>query len=163
MNLVDLIKSIETVTAPFDKWQPTLCGEIDIVIKANGQWYFHGSPITRENMVKLFASVLVYEHGDYFLKTPVEKMRISVEDAPFLIAQWYKKDDYMVCCDNLAREFVLSEHHPITLKEQIPYLTLHHGLIAKISRSVFYQWADIAMEKEAGFAIQSGGVDFYIG
>jgi hypothetical protein len=163
MNLAELIKSIETVSAPFEKWQPSHCGDIDIVIKANGQWYFHGSLITREKMVKLFASVLINEDGHYYLKTPVEKMRIRVEDAPFLITQWYKKDDYIVCCDNLAREFVLSAHHPITIKEQIPYLTLHHGLSAKISRSVFYQWAEIATEQQGRFTIQSGGTDYYIG
>ena len=58
------------------------CGEGDIV-KANGQWYFHGSLITREKMVKLFASVLINEDGHYYLKTPVEKMRITVENAHF--------------------------------------------------------------------------------
>lgn len=77
---------------PLEKWQPNLSGTMDMVVKANGEWWHEGSQITRQAMIDLFAKVLWSEvddnhHVHYFLKTPVEKWRIQVEDAPLLINQ----------------------------------------------------------------------------
>lgn len=163
MNLAELTQQIETSIAPFETWQPESCGDIDITIKRNGDWYFQESKINRINLVKLFAKVLTKEQGHYYLKTPVEKMRIQVEDAPFLITHWYQKDGFIVCCDNLAREYVLSENHTLEINGDVPYLHLHHGVMAKVSRNVFYQWAEISEQKKGRFAICSGGQDFFIG
>lgn len=163
MNLSMLTKQIETSVAPFESWQPESCGEIDIEIKANGDWYFQATKIDRLNMVKLFARVLTKEQNHYYLKTPIEKMRIRVEDAPFLITHWYEKEEFIICCDNLNREYILGDNHPLELKSDVPYLHLHHGVLAKVSRNVFYQWAEIANEKKGRFAICSGGQDFFIG
>lgn len=163
MNLSELTKQLETSIAPFESWQPTNCGEIDIEIKANGEWYFQATKINRIKMVKLFAQVLTKEQNHYYLKTPIEKMRIRVEDAPFLITRWYEKSGFIICCDNLEREYILGENHLLQLINTVPYLHLHHGVLAKVSRNVFYQWAEIANEKKGRFAICSGGQDFFIG
>lgn len=77
---------------PLEKWQPNLSGSMDMVVKANGEWWHEGSQITRQAMIDLFAKVLWSEvddnhHVHYFLKTPVEKWQIQVEDAPLLINQ----------------------------------------------------------------------------
>ena len=69
---------------PVHLWHPAHCGEIDIVIRANGQWVHEGSPIGREALVRLFSTVLRLDPDGYHLVTPVEKMRIVVEDAPFV-------------------------------------------------------------------------------
>lgn len=163
MDLSELTKQIETSVAPFESWQPTSCGEIDIEIKANGDWYFNGSKIDRINMVKLFAQVLTKENNQYYLKTPIEKMRISVEDAPFLISHWYEKEGYIICSDNLERKYILGSNHLLELHNDVPYLQLHHGVLAKVTRNVFYQWAEIASEKNGRFAICSGDQEFFIG
>ena len=163
VNLTELTNAIETAPAPFDKWQPELCGDIDIEIRENGDWFFHGSKISRLPLVKLFASVLVYQDEQFYLKTPIEKMRIRVKDAPFLITEWYYKESFMICRDNLGRDYILSKNHTILVKNDIPYLTLHNGLLAKVTRNVFYQWAEIAKESDGRFSISSGDHTFNIG
>ena len=71
---------------PIHLWNPDFCGDIDMEIKRNGQWFYMGTPIGRAPLVKLFSSVMRREDDDcYYLVTPVEKVRIRVEDAPFLI------------------------------------------------------------------------------
>ena len=77
---------------PLEKWQPKLSGTMDVVVKANGEWWHEGSQITRPLLIDLFAKVLWSEvdgnnHVHYFLKTPVEKWQIQVEDAPLLVNQ----------------------------------------------------------------------------
>lgn len=77
---------------PLEKWQPKLSGTMDVVVKANGEWWHEGSQITRQLLIDLFAKVLWSEvddnhHVEYFLKTPVEKWQIQVEDAPLLVNQ----------------------------------------------------------------------------
>ena len=89
MNLSALSQQLEGVIPPLDTWDPPYCGEMDILIKADGTWHYHGTPITRLRLVKLFAKVLIKDRNDYFLKTPAEKVKISVEDAPFLIVNWH--------------------------------------------------------------------------
>src|SRR5271170_3713266 len=69
---------------PVHLWNPAHCGEIDIVIKRNGLWFHEGSPIGREALVRLFSTVLRKDHDGFVLVTPVEKLRITVEDAPFI-------------------------------------------------------------------------------
>ena len=70
---------------PIHKWHPPYCGEIDMQIKANGEWFYQGTPIQRHALVKLFSTILRKEEdGHFYLVTPVEKVRIQVEDAPLL-------------------------------------------------------------------------------
>ncbi len=78
---------------PVEQWDPPYCGEIDIQIKADGSWFYNGSVIKRRPLVKLFASVLKLEGEDYFLVTPVEKVKIVVDDAPLVITQWQWLDN----------------------------------------------------------------------
>jgi hypothetical protein len=102
---------------------------------------------------------MVCENNEFFLLTPAEKVRIHVVDAPFLILNWRYENtnegQVLVLTDNLARDFVVSQHHPVNVKQGIPYLSLHHNLEAKFSRNVFYQLAEIAIEKEGKFYLPS--------
>ena len=75
----------ESAAPPVEQWHPPLCGDMDLVIRRNGEWVHNGGVIERAALVKLFASVLKREGEDYFLVTPVEKWRIRVEDAPLFI------------------------------------------------------------------------------
>jgi hypothetical protein len=69
---------------PVESWNPPFCGDIDMEIKRDGTWFHEGTPIGRRGLVKLFASILIREGDKYFLVTPVEKVGIRVEDAPFI-------------------------------------------------------------------------------
>ncbi|MCP4865131.1 MAG: DUF1285 domain-containing protein [Alteromonas sp.] len=178
MDLQTLTKQIENLDAapPFDKWHPPFCGDIDMVIKADGSWWYMGSPIGRERLVKLFASVLLKEGDEYFLKTPAEKVRIQVEDAPFVITQWQthntEEGPAIEVISNLGHAAVLSESHPLEVDhsnpyQPRPYVTLHRGLKALVHRNVFYQWVDIARQVnkngEEYLVINSGKSEFSLG
>lgn len=177
MDLQALTKQIETLgkAPPFDQWDPTNCGEIDIEIKSDGTWFHNGCPIGRIGLVKLFAQVLVYEEGAYYLKTPIEKMQIKVADTPFVITQWEKhttdQGDAIEVSSNLDHKAILSAQHPLQIvsDNEEPHLvvTLHRGLTAKVHRNVYYQWVEFAQEKninnKSHLVIHSAGQDFSLG
>lgn len=154
---------------PVEQWNPPYCGEIDIQIKANGDWFHEGSIFKRINLVKMFASVLIMEvttavnknHNEYFLVTPVEKVKIKVDDAPFVLTQWHWLDEektIMQVSTNLADEFILDEQHPLIISEEGDlYVTVRRNLLAKVHRNVYYQWADIAQE-----VVSEGGTELII-
>lgn len=143
-----------TKMPPVELWNPPYCGEIDIQIKANGDWFYGGSVIKRLPLVKLFASVLIKEVNsdvvEHFLVTPVEKVKIQVDDAPFLLTQWRWLDaneNIMQVCTNLDDEFPLDAEHPLIVTDSGDlYVTVRRNLLAKVHRNVYYQWADIAQE-----------------
>jgi hypothetical protein len=154
-NLVQQIDSLES-EPPFELWNPPNCGNIDMVIKSDGTWWYMGTPINRMKLVKLFANVLIKENSKYFLKTPAEKIGITVEDAPFVIIDWQtistNNGDAIEVTSNLGHKAIVSEKHPITVNTSNPeqpklYVQLHRGLIAKVHRNVYYQWINISQEK----------------
>ncbi len=156
---------------PVDSWNPPYCGEMDIVIKANGDWFYNGTVFKRMSLVKLFASVLKKEADDYFLVTPVEKVKITVEDAPFVLTQWQWQDDSqqaMIVATNLDDEFILSPEHMMRADENGQlYVTVRRNLEAKVHRNVYYHWIDLAKEvpNETGAALifQSAGQLYTLG
>lgn len=172
MQLSDLVQSLEQRKhAPTEQWDPPYCGEIPIQIDQNGDWWYAGSIIQRRRLVQLFASVLVREGDDYFLVTPAEKVKIKVVDAPFMITEWktIQSDDEKVIqlTLNTAETVVLKDPSQILLQNDIPYIDLGQGLLAKVHRNVFYQWLEVATKKtsEQGIemVIHSAGQAFVIG
>jgi len=135
---------------PVESWDPPYCGEIDIQIKTDGSWFYNGSIFKRINLVKLFASVLKKEQDEYFLVTPVEKVKIAIEDAPFVLTQWQWQDNSqqaMVVSTNLDDEFILDKNHPLIISESGDlYITVRRNLVAKVHRNVYYQWVELASE-----------------
>ena len=139
---------------PIESWNPPYCGEIDLQIKSNGDWYYGGTIFKRLSLVKLLASVLLKEvtaeDETYFLVTPVEKIKITVDDAPFVLTQWKWFDetkDKMVVSTNLDDEFTLDSDHPLTVTPTGEiYVNVRRNLLAKVHRNVYYQWVDLAKE-----------------
>lgn len=135
---------------PVEQWNPPYCGEIDLVIKANGTWLYNGSEIKRSRLIKLFASVLMREDDNYYLVTPVEKVKIVVEDAPFLLThwQWLNADKpLMQVSTNIGDTFELNSQHPMSLGvDGQLYVLVRRNLLARVHRNVFYQWVNIANE-----------------
>ena len=175
MNLQTLTHQLDSLhnQPPFELWNPPFCGDIDMVIRADGQWLYSGTPITRIKLVKLFASVLLAEGDEYFLKTPAEKVRIQVEDAPFIIIDWriHTTDSgpAIEVVSNIEHRVMLSNEHPLTISTDgsKPYVTLYGGMKALVHRNVYYQWVDIGTEMELEgkkcLVLESGGGLFSLG
>lgn len=153
LTLAALHQQLEKKGPSMDQWDPPFCGDIDIRIQADGRWLYQSSPIGRISLVRLFASVLVWEQGEYFLKTPVEKVRIQVDDSPYIIQSWRwevtEQGRFMVAMTNLQDEVILSTSHPVYLRtyqqQPLPYVALWRGLSARVGRNVFYQWVSEAL------------------
>lgn len=150
-KLSSQIKTHPNKIPPVELWDPEYCGEIDLQIKPNGDWFYNGSIFKRASLVKLLASVLKKEANEYFLVTPVEKIKITVEDAPFVLTQWHwedEKETSMIVSTNLDDEFLLDAEHPLSISEQGElYIVVRRNLVAKVHRNVYYQWVDLAKEK----------------
>jgi len=144
------IKAQGSKIPPVELWDPDYCGEMDLQIKSNGDWYYAGTIFKRVALVKLLASVLKKEAEDYFLVTPVEKIKITVEDAPFVLTEWHWQDENkttMVVNNNIGDTFILDDQHPLLVtKAGGIYVTVRRNLLAKVHRNVYYQWADLAKE-----------------
>lgn len=171
MRLEELQRQLERQhRAPTERWDPAFCGDLDITIKANGDWYYHGSAIQRPALVKLFASVLVQGKGEYYLVTPAEKIRIQVEDLPFLITQWQLLDSsdgpILQVDTNIGERYLIGPQHPVMVHKGVPAVKIRDDLLARVHRNVYYQWAElIDSNKEhepPGYYLVSGGCRFYI-
>lgn len=157
---------------PVHLWNPAHCGEIDIVIRRDGLWMHEGSPIGREALVRLFSAVLRLDPDGYHLVTPVEKLRIQVEDAPFLAVRVDRDGDELRFTTNVGDEVVAGPEHAIRVEsdpetgEPAPYLHVRRGLEARLTRPVFYELAEMAEARETRegrrFGVSSGEAWFPI-
>ncbi|BBM03383.1 hypothetical protein GL2_34570 [Microbulbifer sp. GL-2] len=164
---------------PVEKWNPDFCGDMDMVIKLDGRWIHEGTEIKRHTLVKLFASILKREGDEYFLVTPVEKLRIQVEDVPFVATQVARNpnSDFqtLLFTTNVGDVIALDEDCNWCLKEfgspsqPVPYLEVRGGLQARISRDVYYQLIDWAEDAKGGTStegklfVRSAGKEFLLG
>ena len=156
-----------TKQPPVDRWSPPVSGDIDIRIDREGHWYHEGTRIVREPLVRLFASILWYENGDYYLVTPVEKWRIQVEEAPLVVTQMRVEGEAEKQRIHLQTRtedaFVLSRAHPLLVEhdargEPCPKVRVRYTLDALVHRNVFYQLAELAQEHPAmGWGVWSDG------
>ena len=150
---------------PVDKWDPPYCGEIDIRIARDGTWFHEGTPIGRIGLVKLFASILKREEGRHFLVTPVEKVGITVEDAPFIALDHEAGDGEIALETNLGDRVVAGPDHPIRVEmapdgEPAPYVMVRRGLEALIDRKTFYRLVELGEERDGQFGLVSRGEFF---
>lgn len=160
--------------APVHLWNPPFCGDLDIRIARDGTWFYLGTPIGRPALVKLFSNILKLEDGKYYLVTPVEKVGITVDDAPF-VAVDFSGDG---AGDAQALQFetqvgdkvVAGPDHPIRVVrapasgEPSPYVMVRAGLEALIDRKSFYRLVDLGVhhthDGKDWFGLWSGGVFF---
>lgn len=158
---------------PVHLWDPPFCGDLDMEIRRDGTWFYNGTPIGRAPLVRLFSSILKREDGKYFLVTPVEKVGIRVEDAPF-VAQ-----DFEAAGDGQAQQIIFTTHvqdvvaagpdNPIRVErdpngEPSPYVMVRAGLEALIDRKSFYRLVDLCVpnlvDGKEWFGLWSGGMFF---
>lgn len=149
---------------------PEICVAGEFRIDRDGIWHHEGGPIGRKEMVKLFASVLRRdENGAYWLQTPVEKVPVWVEDAPFLAveleAEGAGPGRRLRVRTNLDDWVTLDAAHPLVLRESEtgprPYVIVAGGLEARVTRSVYYQLAELAETGPGGVpGVRSAGCFF---
>jgi hypothetical protein len=158
---------------PVHLWNPPFCGDIDMRIARDGTWFYEGTPIGRPALVRLFSQILRREGDDYFLVTPVEKVGITVEDAPFLAVDFDVEG--AGAAQNLRfytkteDEVVASAQNPIRLArsadgQPAPYVHIRAGLEALIDRKSFYRMVDLAQTAphmgQDWLGVYSGGMFF---
>ncbi|SHM31659.1 DUF1285 domain-containing protein [Roseibium suaedae] len=160
---------------PVDKWNPPFCGDLDIRIARDGSWHYMGTPIGREPLVRLFASVLRRdEDGRHYLVTPVEKVGITVEDAPFLAVemdvQGAEREQALTLRTNVGDLIEVGADHPLRFEINEangglkPYVLVRGRLEALFARPLLYELAehmsDADPEGAGRFGIWSKGAFF---
>ncbi len=155
---------------PVHLWNPPFCGDLDIRIAKDGSWSYLGSPITRFELVKLFSSILKKEEGKYFLVTPVEKVGITVEDAPFIAVDFDqdgKSDSQrLTFTTQVGDTATAGPNHPIRIvfdaetDEPSPYILVRDNLEARIDRKSFYRLVEIGNHHDGWFGVWSEGQFF---
>ncbi|SEK75785.1 hypothetical protein SAMN04488032_10633 [Pacificibacter marinus] len=142
---------------PVDKWNPPFCGDLDIRIAKDGTWFYLGTPIGRVRLARLFSTVLKKEGAQYFLVTPVEKIGITVDDAPFLAIDFdvtgKEQDQVLTFHTSMGDSAILDADHPLRVAtrssgEPAPYVEIRAGLEALIDRKSFFRLVDLAVEHE---------------
>ncbi len=160
---------------PVEQWDPPYCGEMNLVIRANGEWWHENSPIGRKKLFRLFSTILKKTGDDYFLVTPVEKIKITVEWQPFTIIDFQKIEhqgneclEFVDQCDN---KIILTNPQQLKFSEfqgqQLPIINVRRNLYASFSRSCYYRLIEHAQitqqAHEQKLSVFSNGQEFLIG
>jgi uncharacterized protein len=160
---------------PVDRWNPPFCGDLDMEIRADGTWFYMGTPIGRAPLVRLFSTVLRKdEDGKTYLVTPVEKVGIRVVDAPFLAVEMQVTDrdgePVLTFRTNVGDVVEIGAEHPLRFetvgedRQLKPYLLVRGRLEALVSRAVMYDLVELGevidVDGVAMFAVRSNGVVF---
>jgi hypothetical protein len=158
---------------PVHLWNPPFCGDLDMRIAPDGTWFYQGTPIGRPALVRLFSTILKREDGKHFLVTPVEKVGIKVDDAPFLAVEMQREatdlgpslrfrtnvDDWVDCDATHRLRFEAAAEGGLT-----PYLHVRADLWAKVTRALYYDLVDMGEERmvdgRAMFGVVSAGEFF---
>lgn len=158
---------------PVHLWEPDYCGDIGMKIARDGQWYYDNSPIGRKKLVRLFSTILRYDDdGEHYLVTPVEKIRVEVEDAPFIATLMSVSGEgraQVLRFETNVGDFAeAGPDHPMrfeidaTTGQPSPYMHVRARLEALIARPVFYDLVELAEVHEGQFGVWSHGVFFAI-
>lgn len=157
---------------PLEKWNPPFCGDLDMQIRRDGTWFYEGTPIGRPELVKLFSTILWREGDKYFLVTPVEKVGLQVDDAPFVAVDFDVTGEgeaqVLTFTTNVDDQAKAGEAHPIRVVrdpetgEPSPYVLIRRNLEALIDRKSFYRLVELGVHHEGWFGVWSGGAFFQI-
>ncbi|MDD1016613.1 DUF1285 domain-containing protein [Pseudomonas rubra] len=176
-DLLAQIPKAEKGLPPVHLWSPDFCGDIDMRIARDGTWYYLGTPIGRKPMVRLFSTIIRRDGDDYFLVTPVEKVGIKVDDAPFvavsLEVQGEGEQQLLRFTSNVDDQVEAGPEHPLRFEidahtqEPSPYVHMRSNLEALIHRNVFYQLVELAVPRQIDgqewLGVWSGGHFYPIG
>jgi hypothetical protein len=156
---------------PVHLWEPDYCGDIGMKIARDGQWYYANSPIGRKKLVRLFSTILRHdEDGEHYLVSPVEKIRVEVEDAPFVATLMQVtgqgKEQVLRFETNVGDFTEAGPKHPLRVEldeatdAPSPYIHVRARLEALISRAVFYDLVALCEVMDGQFGVWSHGQFF---
>lgn len=154
MSLESMTAHLEASQAseipPLDRWDPPFCGDMALTIAADGRWWHEGAPIGRARLVRLLSRLLRREaDGDYYLVTPAEKLRIQVEDRPFLIVDADCQDGVWTLTTQWGDSVTLDASRRLAISptpagEPVPEVPIRFGLAARLNRNVYYRLIELA-------------------
>jgi hypothetical protein len=157
---------------PVHLWNPPFCGDLDMRIARDGTWFYLGTPIGRKELVRLFSTILRKDGDAYVLVTPVEKVGITVDDAPFVAVDFevagQGPDQVLTFVTNVGDRTTAGPDAPIRVShdpgtgEPAPYVLVRANLEALIDRKSFYRLVDLGCDNEGWFGLWSGGTFFPI-
>ena len=181
-NLMHIAQYIKTgqsghkrLIPPLEQWHPKHCGAMDLLVKANGEWWHEGQLIKRQALVDLFSSVLWKEQGKFYLKTPVEQIEIQVEDEPLFINQVdvveIGQQNYIQLTTTHQDIVIVDEEHPIFMREYAgelrPYVHVRFGINALIQRAAFLHLVELGelsdnAQGETILSLKSGDLHLHL-
>ena len=160
---------------PLEQWHPKHCGAMDLLVKANGEWWHEGQLIKRQALVDLFSSVLWKEQGKFYLKTPVEQIEIQVEDEPLFINQVdvveIGQQNYIQLITTHQDIVIVDAEHPIFMREYAgelrPYVHVRFGINALIQRAAFLHLVELGelsenVQGETILSLKSGDLHLHL-
>ncbi len=172
-DLLQSVNSIEEKYPPVHLWNPDLCEGVEMKIDREGNWFYQNSIIGRDKLKILFSRILKLEEGKYFLVTPVEKVPVTVDLAPYMIIDYEVDSDHrnIILKTNLDLSIPLDNDHRLELKnigdEHIPFVHVRNNIEGFISRSVYYSLIEIALKQDNGssdqLTLRSFDCDFNLG
>ena len=172
-ELLNSVNSIEEKYPPVHLWNPALCEGVEMRIDREGNWFYQGSIIVRDKLKILFSKILKFENGKYYLVTPVEKVPVTVDLAPYMIVDYEVDLDHknIILKTNLDLSIPLDKDHQLELKkigdEHIPFVHVRNNIEGFISRSVYYSLIEIALKQDNGssdqLTLKSFNCDFNLG
>ena len=177
MGITQYLKDAQTghkrSIPPLDQFNPKHCGAMDLKIKANGKWWHEGQLIKRQALIDLFSTVLWKEDDKFYLKTPVEKIEIEVEDEPLFVNQVDQVEvegkSYIQLTTTTQDVVIVDQEHPVFMREYSgelrPYVYVRFGINALIQRSAFFHLIEMGEllendKNETILSLQSG--DFHL-
>ena len=172
-DLLQSVNSIEEKYPPVHLWNPDLCEGVEMKIDREGNWFYQGSIIGRDKLKILFSRILKFENDNYYLVTPVEKVFVNVDLAPYMIVDYEIDSAHqnIILKTNLDLSIPLDQDHKLELKnignEHIPFVHVRNNIEGFISRSVYYSLINIALKQDNAssdqLTLKSFGCDFNLG
>ena len=172
-TLFEELRQLQTASRrpPVHQWHPERSGRIDIRIKADGTWWHEGSQIRRQPMVQLFAGILRLDADGFCLVTPAERLRIEVDDAPFVATEMFVQGSGATAKrlfrTNVDDYVEVDAEHPLWVENAQtapdPYVAVRDGLNARLTRSVFYELVAQASEEGDELCVYSNGARYVLG
>lgn len=154
MSISKIQKNLEGYNnfPPVELWNPALCEGQEFYIDREGEWFYNKSPIKNKKLLNLFSTVLRKDKNEYFLVTPVEKVPVKVELAPYKIIDFEVNDEKVQLITNLNFKFILDKTNTTRLINHndslIPLVNVRSNIEGFFNRNTYYKLVDLALEKD---------------
>jgi hypothetical protein len=164
LSLAEIAKLAAPSELPVSQWNPPSSGDSRMRIASDGRWFHDGTEITRSAMVRAFSRLLRCEGQEHYLVTPHEKLRIEVEDAPFIATAVTRRDGRLVFTTNTGEFVIAGKEHPLSARGAPDrprlYLSCRDGLEARLNRSTYVELAELALQDGEKWEVASGSARF---